>query len=264
MSTETQRYRLGIFVVSGVALTVVGVAALSAGRLFQETYPLYCYFQESVQGLEPGSPVKFRGVQIGRVEAVNLMPSSRIATQQEGSHAESTIEVRSALQFKQITERESSGDLARRGFELAGRARLLAPGRVEAHYRYAVCLGIYLRENRLSGIARVGDLMSAARRAAELDGSYDRGGPHRLLARIYAEAPRLVGPGDHDLARTHLARLLELAGQDDENRLTAVSVHLSLGDEERARELLAKLDGASLRSPSLRRERERLERALRD
>ena len=112
MSTETQRYRLGIFVVSGVALTVVGVAALSAGRLFQETYPLYCYFQESVQGLEPGSPVKFRGVQIGRVEAVNLMPSSRIATQQEGSHAESTIEVRSALQFKQITERESSGDLA--------------------------------------------------------------------------------------------------------------------------------------------------------
>lgn len=161
-------------------------------------------------------------------------------------------------------EGESSGDLARRGFELAGRARLLAPGRVEAHYRYAVCLGIYLRENRLSGIARVGDLMSAARRAAELDGSYDRGGPHRLLARIYAEAPRLVGPGDHDLARTHLARLLELAGQDDENRLTAVSVHLSLGDEERARELLAKLDGASLRSPSLRRERERLERALRD
>lgn len=110
MSTETQRYRLGIFVIAGVALTVVGVAALSAGRLFQETYPLYCYFQESVQGLEPGSPVKFRGVQIGRVEAVNLMPSSRIATQREGSHAESTIEVRSALQYRQITERESSGD----------------------------------------------------------------------------------------------------------------------------------------------------------
>lgn len=158
----------------------------------------------------------------------------------------------------------SSGDLARRGFELAARARGLAPGRVEGHYRYAVCLGIYLRENRLSGIARVGDLLTAARRAAELDGSYDRGGPHRLLARIYAEAPRLVGPGDHDLARAHLARLLQLAGQDDENRLTAVSVHLSLGDEELARGLLAKIDAGRLRAPPLRRERERLERALRD
>lgn len=157
----------------------------------------------------------------------------------------------------------SSGELARRGLELAARGRALAPGRVEAHYRYATCLGLYLREHPLAGITRVSELLSAARRAADLDGSYDRGGPHRLLARIYAEAPRLIGPGDHDLARAHLARLLEVAGQDPENRLTAVCVHLAMGDEDEARRRLTAIDPGGLSEP-LARERARLARALDD
>lgn len=154
-----------------------------------------------------------------------------------------------------------SGPLAQRGYELAARARELEPERVEGHYRYATCLGLYLREHPLSGLTRVADLLGEARRAADLDGAYDRGGPHRLLARIYAEAPRLVGPGDHDLARAHLARLLELAGDDPENQLTAVCVHLELGDDERARRALAAIDPAGLPEP-LRRERARLAREL--
>src|SRR5882672_5365884 len=100
MSEESRRFRLGIFVLGGLALAIAGIIALSAGRLFQHTYPVYCYFQENVQGLEPGSPVKFRGVEIGRVEEVSLMPSARIASQRGGSHEDSLIEVQSQLLLK--------------------------------------------------------------------------------------------------------------------------------------------------------------------
>src|SRR5262245_874751 len=59
---------------------------------------------------------------------------------------------------------DRSSDLARRGLELAERARKIAPERVEGHYRFALCLGIYLRENTLSGLTRVDDLIEAAKR----------------------------------------------------------------------------------------------------
>ena len=112
-------------------------------------------------------------------------------------------------------ENDRSSDLAARGVELADRARKLAPDRPEAHYRYAICLGIYLRENKLSGFTRVDELIAAAKKVIEIDERYERAGGHRLLALLYAEAPRFIGPGDHDKARKHAARLLALAGDID-------------------------------------------------
>jgi hypothetical protein len=135
-------------------------------------------------------------------------------------------------------EGDRSSDFAHHGVELARQARELQPGRVEGHYQYALCLGIYIRENRVAGFRKLDDLIAAANRAVECDERYDRGGPHRLLALLYAEAPRLVGPGDHDLARKHLARLLAVAGEDEENKLTAVHIQIEIGDDEKARATL--------------------------
>ncbi|MCG3133264.1 MAG: hypothetical protein HMLKMBBP_00389 [Planctomycetes bacterium] len=68
------RARLGVFVVSGLVLCAAGALALGWGRLFEKTWPMWCYFQESVQGLEPGSPISYRGVTIGRVARIGLAP----------------------------------------------------------------------------------------------------------------------------------------------------------------------------------------------
>ena len=38
------------------------IVILGAGRFFETTYPLETYFDESVNGLAVGSPVKLRGV----------------------------------------------------------------------------------------------------------------------------------------------------------------------------------------------------------
>ena len=139
-------------------------------------------------------------------------------------------------------EGDRSSELAKRGVELAQKARELRPHRVEGHYQYALCLGIYIRENKVTSFGKIDDLIAAANRAVECDERYDRGGPHRLLALLYAEAPRLVGPGDRDLARKHLARLLAVAGDDEENKLTAARVHREIGDDDGARALLRTVD----------------------
>jgi ABC-type transporter Mla subunit MlaD len=64
--------RLGVFVVAASVLILVAVAWLGAGRFWRARETLETYFNESVQGLEVGSPVKYRGVVVGRVSRITF------------------------------------------------------------------------------------------------------------------------------------------------------------------------------------------------
>lgn len=77
MAAPTNHWKLGLFVVAGVVLTLSILVALGARSLQKDTVPFVTYFDESVQGLEVGSPVKFRGVVIGAVSAINIAPDRR-------------------------------------------------------------------------------------------------------------------------------------------------------------------------------------------
>jgi paraquat-inducible protein B len=66
-----------LFVVAGVVLTLAMLVVLGARSLQKDTVPFVTYFDESVQGLEVGSPVKFRGVVVGAVSAINIAPDRR-------------------------------------------------------------------------------------------------------------------------------------------------------------------------------------------
>jgi len=63
---------IGAFVLGAVAITVIAVVALGSGRLFRSTQKFLMFFQGSVNGLENGAPVKFRGVPIGVVTDILL------------------------------------------------------------------------------------------------------------------------------------------------------------------------------------------------
>ena len=65
-------FKIGIFVIAAVVIGVLGVVVLGAGALFQKKSIVETYIDESVQGLDVGSPVKFRGVPVGRVEDISL------------------------------------------------------------------------------------------------------------------------------------------------------------------------------------------------
>lgn len=77
MSTPTNHWKLGLFVVVGFMIAMGAVVFLSARSLQQEAVQYKTYFDESVQGLEVGSPVKFRGVTIGSVSNIGVAPDRR-------------------------------------------------------------------------------------------------------------------------------------------------------------------------------------------
>jgi paraquat-inducible protein B len=63
---------IGAFVLGAIALAVVGVVMFGAGILARPKASFILYFQESVNGLDVGAPVKFKGVQLGRVTRILL------------------------------------------------------------------------------------------------------------------------------------------------------------------------------------------------
>lgn len=78
MATEASKFKIGLFVTLGVAIAVLAVLALGAVRFFQDTKTYVTYFEESVQGLEPDSLVRYRGVPIGRVHKIRIAPDGKL------------------------------------------------------------------------------------------------------------------------------------------------------------------------------------------
>ncbi|MFM8798451.1 MAG: MlaD family protein [Fluviibacter sp.] len=72
---STQYYRLGIFVLIGAAALVALVLIFGAKNLFTKTIIVETYIKESVQGLDVGEPVRFRGVRVGQVSYIGLTGS---------------------------------------------------------------------------------------------------------------------------------------------------------------------------------------------
>jgi paraquat-inducible protein B len=66
-------FKLGLFVIGGALLLLVVLFALGAGRFFQKTYKIETYINESVNGLEQGSAVKYRGVRVGSVTEIGFV-----------------------------------------------------------------------------------------------------------------------------------------------------------------------------------------------
>jgi ABC-type transporter Mla subunit MlaD len=68
--------KVGLFVLVALALIVAGILVLGgAGNILRPTVQAETYINESVQGLDVGSPVKYRGVQIGRVNRIGFVRS---------------------------------------------------------------------------------------------------------------------------------------------------------------------------------------------
>lgn len=73
---------LGLFIVIGLAFAVGGLILFSSGTLFHTRVNFIVYFDSSLDGLNPGAPVKFRGVTVGKVEKVLIRHN-----QAEGDYA---------------------------------------------------------------------------------------------------------------------------------------------------------------------------------
>jgi paraquat-inducible protein B len=66
-------FKIGLFVITGSLLILAAVVVLGSGLFAQEKAYFETYFDEPVSGLSVGSPVEFRGVQIGLVEKITFV-----------------------------------------------------------------------------------------------------------------------------------------------------------------------------------------------
>ena len=80
MGSKVSPKVIGAFVVGGIALVVAGVLFFGGGKVFQEKTPYVIFFESSVQGLNVGAPVVFRGVQVGQVAKVEALYNPTQAT----------------------------------------------------------------------------------------------------------------------------------------------------------------------------------------
>jgi phospholipid/cholesterol/gamma-HCH transport system substrate-binding protein len=96
-------FTVGLFVIIGIVIGVAAIVWVSTTKYFKKGATFVTYFDESVQGLQVDSVVKYRGVDVGRVERIGVAPDYRL------------IEVVMKIDFKGDVLRETVAKLQMAG-----------------------------------------------------------------------------------------------------------------------------------------------------
>lgn len=75
MITRAQKVRLGVFLVVSITILLVTLAVLLGVRFAAPRDTYFIRYTISLSGLEPGAPVKYHGVRVGRVENIKIDPT---------------------------------------------------------------------------------------------------------------------------------------------------------------------------------------------
>ncbi len=76
--TRAQKLRLGIFMATGLGVLIGGIVVLAGMKLGEKRDEYVVRYQEaavSLSGLEVGSPVKYSGIRVGRVDSIRIDPN---------------------------------------------------------------------------------------------------------------------------------------------------------------------------------------------
>ena len=136
MSRQSQYFKLGLFLLIGLALLATALILLGTGSLFETSIPAETYFNESVQGLDIGAPVKFRGVVIGRVSNIDFIVNKYQPSATDGSARYVLVEI-------------ALDEEAMRGFEAYSRVNV----KVGIHNAITQGLRVRLTTQGLTGVA---------------------------------------------------------------------------------------------------------------
>jgi phospholipid/cholesterol/gamma-HCH transport system substrate-binding protein len=78
MARKTSTLMVGLFTIMGVIMAVIAIIWVGATKYFEKGNRYVTYFDESVTGLQKDSNVKYRGVEVGRVEDIRVAPDNRL------------------------------------------------------------------------------------------------------------------------------------------------------------------------------------------
>lgn len=78
MSARSSKFMIGLFVISGFLICAGIIIWIGAARILMKGSVYAVYFDESVQGLQVDSAIKYRGVEIGKVQHIDVAPDYRL------------------------------------------------------------------------------------------------------------------------------------------------------------------------------------------
>ena len=78
MASIKTKFSVGIFVMLGLFVAFIAIIWLGMSHFFEQGRLYSAYFDDSVQGLAKDSPVKYRGVTIGRVANILVAPDAKL------------------------------------------------------------------------------------------------------------------------------------------------------------------------------------------
>ncbi len=78
MASRASKFLIGLFVIVGTLIAVIIIIWVGAADFFMSGSTYVTYFDESVQGLQADSAVKYRGVEVGKVKSINVAPDYRL------------------------------------------------------------------------------------------------------------------------------------------------------------------------------------------
>ncbi len=114
MSSQNARFnfRVGLFILTALAFFFALLVFFGGGSLFQKRIPIETYFDESVQGLEVGSKIKYRGVLVGEVSRIGFVANEYPV--REGTQRRHYIYVEGWLDPALLGMHRSEGDTGER------------------------------------------------------------------------------------------------------------------------------------------------------
>lgn len=74
MASARVNFSVGLFMTAGLGLATLAIIWLGMTSFLRKGELYVTYFDESVQGLNVDSPVKYRGVPVGRVQSIGIAP----------------------------------------------------------------------------------------------------------------------------------------------------------------------------------------------
>lgn len=78
MASVQTKFMVGLFLIAGTILSVAVVVWVGMSGYLEEGNQFVMYFNESVQGLDHDSTVKYRGVPIGKVETIGVAKDGKL------------------------------------------------------------------------------------------------------------------------------------------------------------------------------------------
>jgi len=110
MSQKANYFKLGLFVIGAIAAGILVLVIIGSGRWFERKVIIETYFKESVQGLDLGSKLKYRGVTIGEVTRISFT-YTRYQLDLPITQRERYVMVEAQVQPRLLGGRAAAGDM---------------------------------------------------------------------------------------------------------------------------------------------------------